>query len=278
MPRSRRHRGDWSFGRTVLLLALTLPFLYPFAFLVSLAVKPIAEFNDDPVDLPQHPTLDNLTDAWSEAGLGQAMLNSALAVCLGVVITVLVSTAAAYWFVRHTSRAARVLRYALIGTISLPAPIFIIPLFVMLSEHGATDNLFVLALVYAAWNGSFGLYLVYTYFRSLPRDTFEAAQVDGASGLQVFARIYLPLSRPAVATLAALAFIASWSDLLISVVLVQDAERRLLTPATALLNDRYNADTPKVAAGVLIAILPMLLVFLLGQRWIVRGMTAGVNR
>jgi ABC-type glycerol-3-phosphate transport system permease component len=170
------------------------------------------------------------------------------------------------------------LRYALIGTISLPAPIFIIPLFVMLSQRDATDNLVVLACVYAAWNGSFGLYLVYTYFHTLPRDTFEAAQVDGASAFQIFTRIYLPLSRPAVATLAALAFIACWSDLLISVVLVQDPDTRLLTPATALLSDRYNSDTPKVAAGVLIAILPMLVAFLVGQRWIVRGMTAGVSK
>jgi ABC-type glycerol-3-phosphate transport system permease component len=264
--------------RTAFLVVCTVPFLYPFAFLVGLAVKPIAEFNADPVGLPQHPTFENLENAWNEAGLGRAMLNSLLTVGLAVVLTVALSTMAAYWFVRHTSRGARMLRYALIGTISLPAPIFIIPLFVMLSQRDATDNLVVLACVYAAWNGSFGLYLVYTYFRTLPTDTFEAAQVDGASAFQIFTRIYLPLSRPAVATLAALAFIACWSDLLISVVLVQDPDARLLTPATALLSDRYNSDTPKVAAGVLIAILPMLAAFLVGQRWIVRGMTAGVSK
>jgi ABC-type glycerol-3-phosphate transport system permease component len=116
VARRSRHRS-WSVWRTAFLVVCTVPFLYPFAFLVGLAVKPIAEFNADPVGLPQHPTFENLENAWNEAGLGRAMLNSLLTVGLAVVLTVALSTMAAYWFVRHTSRGARMLRYALIGTI-----------------------------------------------------------------------------------------------------------------------------------------------------------------
>ena len=102
--------------------------------------------------------------------------------------------------------------------------------------------------------------------------------MDGASQLQLLLLVMLPLSLPVLATLAVLTFIWSWSDLLISIVLVQDPAKRLLTPATALLSDQYSTNVPKNAAGVLIAIVPMLIVFLIGQRALVRGILAGVGK
>jgi raffinose/stachyose/melibiose transport system permease protein/N-acetylglucosamine transport system permease protein len=161
---------------------------------------------------------------------------------------------------------------------AIPPPVFIIPLFVELSDWGVTDNLFMLGVVYAAWNAPFGIYLMYAFFDTLPAEVLEAAQVDGANALQVLLRVLMPLSKPALATLAVLTFIWSWSDLLISVVLVQDPSRRLLTPATALLSDQFSTNVPKNTAGVLIAILPLLAVFLLGQRSLVRGILAGVGK
>jgi ABC-type glycerol-3-phosphate transport system permease component len=106
----------------------------------------------------------------------------------------------------------------------------------------------------------------------------EAAEVDGASSLRQFVRLVVPLSRPALATLAALVFVWSWSDLLISVILIQDANRRTIVPATALLADRYFSDIPSQAAAVLIGLVPMLFVFLVGQRYLKRGIMAGVGK
>jgi ABC-type glycerol-3-phosphate transport system permease component len=206
------------------------------------------------------------------------MLHSLVAVGIGVVVTVAISTLGAFWFTRHRGRFARVLRYALIGTMALPPPVFIVPLFILLSDRGLSSNLTVLGLVYAGWNASFGLYLVYTYMNGLPTDVIEAARIDGASALQLFLRVLLPLSRPVLATLAVLTFVFSWADLLIAVVLVQDPDKRLLTPATALLSDQYSTNIPQQAAGVAIAILPMLAAFVVGQRWLVRGITAGVGK
>jgi ABC-type glycerol-3-phosphate transport system permease component len=136
----------------------------------------------------------------------------------------------------------------------------------------------MLGVVYAAWNAPFGLYLMYAFFDGLPSDVLEAAQVDGANSLQSLLRVLMPLSKPALATLAVLTFIWSWSDLLISIVLVQDPSKRLLTPATALLSDQFSTNVPKNTAGVLIAVLPLLAVFLLGQRSLVRGILAGVGK
>jgi ABC-type glycerol-3-phosphate transport system permease component len=268
----------WSPSKTAVLVVFCVPFLYPFVFLVGTALKPLSAFNQNEVNLPSRPTLTNLESAWNFASLGPAMLHSAIAVGVAVVVTVGISAAGAFWFLGHDGRVARVARYCLIGTMALPPPVFIIPLFVLISAHGLANSLVVVGLVYAGWNASFGLYLTYAYFRGLPAEVLEAAEVDGASRLQLLWRVIVPLSKPVLATLAVLTFIWSWSDLLISVVLVQDPGRRLLTPATALLASQYSTNTPRNAAGVLIAILPILVVFLVGQRWLVRGILAGVGK
>jgi ABC-type glycerol-3-phosphate transport system permease component len=265
--------------RIGLLVLAMIPFLYPFAILISTALKPLREFQASPISLPEDPTFGNISTAWREAELGRAMLNSVVAVSVGVVATAAISSLAAFWFLRHRGRLARILRIAIIGTMALPPPIFVIPLFVLLAGWRATDNLVVLGLVYAAWNCGFGLYLMYTYYRgAIPPEVLEAAEVDGASSLRQFWRLVLPLSRPALATLSALIFVWSWSDLLLAVVLIQDASRRPLIPATALLADRYLTDVPAQAAGVVIALLPMLVVFLIGQRYLKQGIMAGVGK
>lgn len=272
-------RWRWSAGRTALLLVATIPFVYPFWILLSTALKPLNEFQASPISWPDDPTLGNISGAWRDAELGQAMLNSAIAVTVGVIVTAAISSAAAFWFLRHRGRLARILRIALIGTMALPPPIFVIPLFVLLADWRVTNNLIALGFVYAAWNGGFGLYLMYSYYRgAIPPEVLEAAEVDGASTFTQYRRLVLPLSRPALATLGALVFVWSWSDLLLALILIQDSTRRTLIPATALLADRYLSDVPSQAAGVLIALVPMLVVFLIGQRYLKRGIMAGIGK
>jgi raffinose/stachyose/melibiose transport system permease protein len=276
--RSER-RWRWSPAKVALLVLATIPFLYPFMLLIGTATKALPEFQRSPIAWPRDPTLSNLKSAWKDAELGAAMRNSVIAVTVGVVVVALLSSLAAFWFLRHRGRFARTLRIALIGTMALPPPIFIIPLFVLLSSWHAVNNLAVLGLVYAASSAGFGVYLMHSYYRgAIPREVLEAAEVDGASTLRQFVHLILPLSRPALATLSTLVFVWCWSDLLLSLILIQDAGHRTLIPATSLLADRYNSDVPAQAAGVFIALIPMLVVFLLGQRYLKKGIMAGVGK
>lgn len=268
----------WNPMKTGLMVVFTVPFLYPFFFLIATALKPVQQFDQNQLSLPSPITLSNLSGAWNFADLGAGMLHSLLAVGLGVVVTVAISATGAYWFLRHSGRLATALRVILIGTMAVPPPVFIMPLFVLLSNWGLTNNLLVLGFVYAAWNASFGLYLLHAYYRGIPEELMEAARLDGASHFQVFLRVVLPLARPALATLAVLTFVWSWSDLLVSVVLIQNAARRTLTTAVTLLSDQYSTNIPRNAAGVVIGLIPMLAVFLVGQRYLVRGILAGVGR
>jgi ABC-type glycerol-3-phosphate transport system permease component len=274
-----RKRRRWSPGRTTVLVIAALPFLYPFAFLVGTALKPNAEFVADEVNFPSHATFANFSSAWTQADLGAGMVHSAIAVGVGVVLTVLISASSGFWFLIHQGRAATALRIILIGTMALPPPVFIIPLFVLLSDWQLSNNLIVLGCVYAAWNGSFGLYLTYAYYqRAIPEEVLEAARIDGATRWAQFRRIVLPLSKPAMATIAVLSFVWSWSDLLLAIVLIQNPAQRTLIPATTLLTNRYNTDLPANAAAVVLALLPMLIVFLGGQRFLQRGILAGVGK
>jgi ABC-type glycerol-3-phosphate transport system permease component len=274
-----RPGARWSPSRTILMVVLTIPFLYPFLFLVSTALKPNLEFTLDPTGLPKHPTFGNFSSAWTSADLAAGILHSVIAVGVGVVVTVAISAAGAFYFLMHRGRLATAGRIALIGTMALPPPVFIIPLYVLLNDWNLTSNLVVLGLVYAAWNASFGLFLMHAYYqRGIPTEVIEASTIDGASRWQQFRHVVMPLSRPAVATLAVLTFVWSWSDLLLAIVLIQNPARRTLVPATALLTTRYNTDIPGNAAAVVIALLPMLLVFLFGQRYLQRGILAGIGK
>lgn len=268
----------WRPGRTLIAILIAIPFIYPFVFLLGTALKPNEQFIEDAAGLPSSLTLENLDDAWTTAALGPAMARSAVAVAVAVVVTVTISVAGAFWFLNHRGRVAALLRWAVIATMAVPVPVFIIPLFLQVNRWGLDDSLVTVGFAFAAWNASFGLYLTYAYLQGLPLDVLEAAAIDGASRFQQLRYIIIPLSRPVLATLAVLTFVWAWSDLLISVVLVQDPAQRLLIPSTALLADRFSSDVPRDAAGVLIALLPIVLVFLAGQRALVRGITAGVGK
>lgn len=269
-------RRTWK--RTAVLFLITVPFLYPFAFLISTALKPKTEFERNPVSLTLNPTFENLASAWNDAGLGAAMLHSLLAVSISVVVTVFVSVGGAFWFMRHPGGWSSLWRVLLIATMAVPLPVYIIPLFLQLSDRGLTDSLFVMGLVYAGWNSSFGLYLIYTYLKGIPGELLEAASIDGASVWQQLIHMVVPLARPMIVTLAVLTFIWSWGDLLAGVVIVQDPDKRLLVPATALLNDIHLSNIPRTAAAVVIAMAPMVVVFLVGQRALVRGILAGAGK
>jgi ABC-type glycerol-3-phosphate transport system permease component len=269
---------DSNTRRTLLLMLAMIPFLYPFLFLIGTSVKTNEQFAESQTGLPTSVTLENFEQAWTLADLGTAMTNSIVAVGIAVVATVTVSALGAFWFMRHEGRVANGLRWALIALMAIPLPVFIIPLFLQLSGRDLTDNLIVMGLVYAGWNSTFGLYLTYSYFKSLPSEVLEAARMDGASLWQQLRYVLVPLSRPMLVTLAVFTFIWSWSDLLAAVVIVQEPDKRLLVPATALLSDIHTGNIPRSTAALVIALVPMLLVFLLGQRALVRGILSGVGK
>jgi ABC-type glycerol-3-phosphate transport system permease component len=271
--------SSWSVSRTGIAAVISVPFLYPFFFLATTALKPESQYVHDKLGLPERLTSAHLHYAWVNAHLGRAMVNSFIACGVGVVVLIAISSTGAYWFLRHPGRFPRALMVTLLGAWLFPLVIWIVPFFVEMTRLGLQDNLVVLGIVYGVSNAPFGLYLMYTFYREgIPPDVAEAAEVDGASTFQQFRRIILPLSRPAIGTLCALGFVWTWGDLLLAVVLIQSPDKWTLTQAAATLIQRFNLSVQSQAAAALVSILPLLLVFLLAQRTIVRGFTAGIGK
>jgi ABC-type sugar transport system permease subunit len=276
---SRPRRRRWSPVRTALCVALSLGFVYPFVNLVFLAVKSESDFQRDPTGMPQSFTDHWFRYAWSTGGLGASIWHSALAVGVGVVVCVAVAMPAAFWFWRHPARLPRLLLLLLLGFLALPIVLWLFPLFVELSRLGITSNLWILGLVYAATQVPLALGLLLSYLRhGLPPEICEAAAIDGASLLAMFRRVVVPLARPALGTVVALTFLFLWSDLLISLILIQDPARfTALVAASGLIAKGVPNLQAAAAAGVILT-LPVLAVLAVAQRAIVRGFTAGSGK
>jgi ABC-type glycerol-3-phosphate transport system permease component len=272
-------RSTWSVQKTAVALLLTVPFVYPFVFAVFTAVKKKTEYLVDPVGLPHSFTWASFSEAWNGASLGRGMLNSLIAVGIGVVLCCLLSMSAAFWFHRHPGRLARLVFIGICSVWALPFVIWLIPSFVLLSDLNLTNSLVTLGVMYAALNVPFGVYLMWSYYKSgIPPEVMEAAEVDGASLLRQFTAIVMPLSLPGLATVASLSFVFMWGDLFIAVVLLQDPSKFTLVPAASTLVTRLNPAIQDVAAATVISLIPQLVVFLFAQRAMIRGFTAGVGK
>ncbi len=210
--------------RTAIAFLMCVPFLYPFYYLATSALKTPLSYVRDPLGLPNPISFSQVTGAWNAANLGQALLNSLLAAGIGSVIVVVLSAPTAEWCSRTRSRAKTIV-LACVGVVwMVPTIIIIIPLFVEFTSLHLINNLVVLGVVYGVSNTPLGVFLIYAYLGdSFDPQIREAAAVDGARPRQVFLRISLPLCRPVIAAVAVLAFLFAWGDLLFALVLLQSS-------------------------------------------------------
>lgn len=275
--RSGRH--TWSPLRTVIVAALAITYVYPFAFMIATAFKPREQYSRDPVGWPTSLTSENLERAWNGANLGRALINSTIAVSIGVFVCCAVVSLAAFWFVRHRSRISGLLLGAFGGLWILPQVVWVIPFFIILSKLDLTNNLVVLGIVYGTVFAPAFIWLLWAYFlQGLPAGLLEAAEIDGASLFQQYLRIALPLSVPALAAVAALTFVFAWGDLLLAIVLLQDPEKFTVVPSAATLVSQYDVTVPETTAAALITVLPGVVILLFAQKAIVRGITGGFSK
>lgn len=286
--RRRRRRSirriGWSTRRGSILkvaiaILIAVPFVYPLLYLAATAVKTQSDFLTNRSGFPQSFTLDAFSTAWRVGNLGQAMLNSTLAVGVGVTLTVVISAFAGYWFFMHRSKGASLLYLVIVVFFAVPVFTWLLPLFVGLARVHGADNLVVLGIVYAATQIPVGIALITTFMRqSIPLEVLEAAAVDGAGKLRMLTAMVIPLTRPVIATVVALGFIFLWGDNAISLILIQDPNKFTSVVAATSVVAKANPAVREVAAAGLINLLPVLLVFFFAQRAITRGFLSGIGK
>lgn len=258
-----------------LLVGATL-MVVPFITMASTSLKSHAYVLEIPPRLvPTDPTLLNYVQAWTTQGFARYFINSSLVTGAHVVGVLLVSSMMAYAFARFDFRGKKALFLALLGTLMIPAMMLIIPQFILARDLGLIDRRLGLVVFYIASQVAFLTFLLRGFFESIPRELEESMELDGASAWSIYWHLMLPLSRPALATAGIFAFLAAWDEFVWALTIINTPDRRTLPIAIALFQGAHSTSWGLVFAASIIAITPVIVVFVVFQRHFVAGLQAG---
>jgi len=266
-----------TFGTLVrygLLSAVSITALAPGYVMVTAAFKTQQEFLAAPWSLPTSWSLTAFAGAWS-AGLPQWFLNTIIIAVGAVAGVMILSSLAAWGFAYWRFRGRETLLGIVVSLMVVPPVVLLIPLFVFGAEIGWISTFRLVILIYVGLMLPFSVYLLANFFASIPASLLEAAQIDGATTWTVFRRVVLPLSGPPLATLAVVNLLWAWNELLLALVFLQRPESKTLMAGIATFKGRYSLDVPVVMAGMTLVVLPLIVAYLIGQRFFIRGLTAG---
>ena len=279
MPKVRKSRKKLSIGMIVvyiILIAWAVITIFPFVWVVVNSFKPSAEVLRSSFSLPQEFTLMNYENAFSRLNVLNAYKNSFLiSVCVTTGVMVL-SALMSFGMTRYRFRGKELIRSLIVASLMFPAFATIIPVYKMIIQWGLLGKPIAVILPQIAGNLSFATIVMIGFMQTIPLEMEEAAYMEGANVFQVFVRIIVPLCRPSLATVAIFSFLWSYNDLFVQKIMI--AGHRKYYPVCTLLEEissKYGTDFGLMAASVTIIVIPVMLVYILLQKNIIKGLTAG---
>ena len=256
------------------LVAGALLAIVPLVWMVSASLMRRGEASEFPPPFfPAHPTLANYRDLFERLALGRAFANSLIVSVAATLGVLLVDSMAGYAFAKLRFRGRERVFRALLAALVIPAPVAMLPLFLMLREARLVNS--YAGAVLPSLAGIVGIFLIRQFARGIPEELLEAARVEGAGEWTIYRKIVLPLLRPVLATLAIITFLATWNDFVWPLVVLTDESRYTLPVALAGLVGEHSADIELMMAGAVLTVLPVLLLFLALQKQYVEGITLG---
>ncbi|WKT81935.1 carbohydrate ABC transporter permease [Thermosynechococcus sp. PP45] len=257
----------------LLLVAIAIVMLLPLVWLTSTAFKSANEdiFAFPPRWLPAEPTWANFVTVWQTNPFGQYLFNSTLVAVLTVACNLLTSALAAYPLARLSFRGREVIFTAILATIMIPFQIIMIPLFILAVQLGLRNT--YLGMILPSLASAFGIFLLRQAFMAVPKELEEAARLDGCSELGLWWFVMLPAIRPALVTLGIFVFIGAWSDFLWPLLVLDQPELYTLPIGVVTLAGTFSLDWRLIAAGSVISIVPVFIVFIFLQRYIMPSQT-----
>ncbi len=261
-------------ARTVLLIVFAAAVLLPFLSVILASVHPAGSAVSG-LSWPSEFAFENFVAAW-EKGRFSHLMTSSLIVALSVVpLSIALSTLAGFALAVLRPAGSRWISLAFVLGLTLPTELVIVALYYNLSAVGLANNHLGVILAETALFLPFGVYWMQTHFASIPRELVESARMDGARDLIVLVRILLPISGPAITTIAVLFFMWSWNQFLLIIVLIQDPTRRTAPAGLGYFVGEHSTDVPLLAAASLLVTVPIVIVYLVFQRSFVAGITQG---
>ena len=254
---------------------ITLVFVAPLLWMISTSFKTNPETTQWPLSwIPREFSVEGyseLFNATSETPVLRWFLNSLIAATAHAVLVLVTAAPAAYALARMHFRGKGIMFGVIVSTLFIPPIILITPLYLVVDSLGWLDTL--LAVIVPSAAGALGVFLLRQFFVSLPRELEEAAVLDGANRFQIFTRVILPLSKAPLATLALLSFLTNWNDFLWPVYVLFSPQNLVLPPGLTKLRGAYDTDYAVIMAGGVLASIPVLILFLIAQRYIIEGVS-----
>ncbi len=262
-----------------ILIILALIWIVPMFTLAATAIKSKAEFygGGGLFSLPKHIAWDNFINAITKGRLFTYMKNDLIVSCLKVPLGIFVEALAAFALTRLNIRYKTGLFIFFLIGMMLPMQTALVPINVIFSKLGLLNSYFGLFYVYVGFGISFGILILRGFFNGIPKELDEAAYIDGCNKWQLFYRIIFPVAKPAVATLIITDFLSTWNEYLLASVIINDNRKKTVPVGIMTFVGEHGTDYGYLCAGVLISVIPVLIVYLVFQRYFVEGMAGAVK-
>lgn len=262
-------------SRVISLFTFAALILIPSLIVVMGSFKTDAEVYNKPLSLPEKWNLDNFRRLLSESDLDVSFRNSVFVTILSVLLTLIFASLASFAIARMITVTGKVLAALFALGLAIPAQINIVPVYYIFRDLGLTNSFLGLIIINVTTTLPISIFILTAFFREISREMYEASEVDGASPLRIYRSIALPLSRPAMGATAIFLFVINWNDLLWPLLLIQESEKKTLPLAMLAYRGEYFVSFSMLFTAVMVASLPMVIMYLMMQRSFVAGLTAG---
>ena len=277
--KSRSTKGDIAVATTshVLLALWTVIVVLPLLWVLMSSFKTTSDILSSPMSLPTSLKFVNYANAWQTAGIGKWFINTVIVVGFSLVIVMVLGAMCSYVLARYSFPGNRLIYYMMLAGLTFPIFMAIVPLFFILKSVGLLNTLPGLILTYVAFALPFTVFFLHSFFRSLPNEIYEAAQVDGASEWRTFFQIMLPMAKPGMAAVSIFNFLGLWNQFLLPVALNTNQDNYVLSQGMASFASQagYSVDFGALFAAVVITIIPVLVVYVIFQRQLQGSVSSG---
>ncbi len=270
---SRKRKGSLIVQIPMIMLMIII--IFPLYFMLVNSFKTHEEYVVDMIGVPSHFTLQNYVEAFQGKPFGQWIWNSFFLTVVATLVTAIVALLAGYAFAKMEFKGKKLLFQCVIPLMSVPPVAMIIPQFRMIKVLGLVNTRASVILIYVGIMLPMTIYLMRNFMKTVPDSLIDAARIDGCSSLKALCKIMIPLCVPAVITSSLVNIVWVWNELLISLVFLQKEHLRTLMVGITLFKGRFTLNIPVIMAGLVIATIPIVLVYIFAQKYLIEGMLAG---
>ena len=257
-----------------LLIGASIVALFPLLWMLSASfMSPGESSGYPPVLVPGHPTIDNYRELFARAGVARYLANSVFLAVAATFLSLVFNVMAGYAFAKLRFAGRERIFKTMLGALVIPGQVAMVPLFLLLKHLGLVNSYG--GIIVPALASIFGIFLVRQYALSIPDDLLEAARIDGASEWRIFGLVVVPLLRPIIVTLAVFTLLGTWNDFMWPLIVLTDQDLYTLPVALASLSREHVQDNELMMSGAVLTIVPVLVVFLVLQRYYIQGLTMG---